>query len=117
MRITDPRVSDESEKLNRAGDAIEEAIAWHTVGIVPKNRPEIGTGTAIAWSGRNLIVTAKNVVSSVSASDLWFLFRPPDRLTRGDPRRTQLTERDFLPRQSLPVRDIWRADDEDFAVI
>src|SRR5437660_108645 len=111
------KVTDEGEKRDKAADAIEEAIAWHTVGIVPGNRPDIGTGTALAWNSRNLIVTAKHVVKGLSVSDLWFLFRPPDKLTRKEARQIRLTKEDLMPRGALRIRELWLADHEDFAVI
>src|SRR6266567_1253226 len=40
--------------INREGEAIEEAVAWHTVGIVAEQGQAIGTGSAILWRQRPL---------------------------------------------------------------
>jgi len=75
-----------------AVEAIEELIAWHTVGIVGDsgNGPGtgIGTGTAISWCEHTGFLTAKHVVEKIRRADLCFFFRAPGDLVRahlGDP--------------------------------
>lgn len=66
--------------------AVEELVAWHTVGIVGDagSGPGsgIGTGTAVSRRGLNLILTAKHVVESSPPEALKFLFRPPGNIER-----------------------------------
>ena len=66
--------------------AIEELVAWHTVGIIgdagPGHGSGIGTGTAASWRGLNLILTASHVVERSDPYNLEFLFRPPGNIER-----------------------------------
>lgn len=68
--------------LNREGEAIEEAVAWHTVGIVADKGQSIGTGSAILWRNHPLILTARHVIETSPDNDLWFHFRDPGTMKR-----------------------------------
>ncbi len=68
--------------INREGEAIEEAVAWHTVGIVVEHSKSIGTGTAILWRQRSLILTAGHVIKSSPDDDIWFYFRDEGTIKR-----------------------------------
>lgn len=52
--------------INREGEAIEEAVAWHTVGIVADESQSIGTGSAVLWHEHPLIITARHVIEDSS---------------------------------------------------
>ena len=68
--------------INREGEAIEEAVAWHTVGIVVEHSKSIGTGTAILWRRRPVILTARHVVEGSPNDDIWFYFRDEGTMKR-----------------------------------
>ncbi len=68
--------------INREGEAIEEAVAWHTVGIVAEQGQAIGTGSAILWRQRPLILTAHHVIEGSSNDDIWFYFRDEGTMKR-----------------------------------
>src|SRR5260370_4915278 len=68
--------------INREGEAIEEAVAWHTVGIVAEQGQAIGTGSAILWHQRPLILTARHVVEGSPDDDIWFYFRDEGTMKR-----------------------------------
>lgn len=68
--------------INREGEAIEEAVAWHTVGIVADDGQSIGTGSAILWRQRALILTAHHVIESSPDDDAWFYFRDEGTMKR-----------------------------------
>src|SRR5262252_4729005 len=67
--------SKQLDLINREGEAIEEAVAWHTVGIIADEGQSIGTGSAILWRNHPLILTARHVIETSPDSDLWFHFR------------------------------------------
>jgi len=68
--------------INREGEAIEEAVAWHTVGLVAEQGQAIGTGSAILWRQRPLILTARHVVEGSADNDIWFYFRDEGTMKR-----------------------------------
>jgi trypsin-like peptidase len=68
--------------INREGEAIEEAVAWHTVGIVADDGQSIGTGTAILWRQHSLILTARHVIEGSPDDDIWFYFRDEGTMKR-----------------------------------
>src|SRR5713226_6174556 len=74
--------SSEIDLINREGEAIEEAVAWHTVGIVGDDGQSIGTGTAILWRKSPLILTARHVVENSPDDDIWFYFRAEGTMKR-----------------------------------
>lgn len=74
--------SSQIDLINREGEAIEEAVAWHTVGIVADDGQSIGTGTAILWRQRALILTACHVIESSPDDDIWFYFKHEGTLRR-----------------------------------
>src|SRR2546425_1056648 len=61
--------AEEFQKPKHAADAIEEAVAWHTVGIVTGSGERkwqgIGTGAAVRWRGGHYILTAEHVLRSI----------------------------------------------------
>jgi hypothetical protein len=61
--------------INREREAIEEAVASHTVGIVADDGQSIGTGSAILWRRHSLTLTAKHVIENSTDNVLWFYFR------------------------------------------
>ena len=69
-------------------EGIEEAVYWHTVGIVtycaPRGEAQVdcGTGTGIKWNGRTYLATAHHVVCGKSADQIGFFFRPSGTLER-----------------------------------
>jgi len=62
--------------------AFEEHVAWHTVGIVCDDGKAIGTGVAVSFAGRNLVITAAHVVQETRPDRISFMFRPPGTLVR-----------------------------------
>lgn len=81
--------------MNAAADGIEEAVAWHTVGIVSNNGRNIGAGAAVSWRGRPFILTADHVLSDHEPrNDLWFFFRVGRTLERAE--REELHRRPML---------------------
>lgn len=64
------------------GYAVEEAVAWHTLGIVADSGKSIGTGTAILWRQRSLILTARHVIESSPADGISFHFRHEGTMKR-----------------------------------
>jgi len=75
-------VVQESNIGKNAADAMEEAIAWHTVCIISEDGKSIGTGSLIRWRGRKLILTARHVVQDSTNEGLRFHFRPEGTMKR-----------------------------------
>jgi hypothetical protein len=103
--------------------AFIERIAWYSVGVINlladvdhQNRTMadgLGTGTACAWEGHRLILTAKHVVDKAEPGDLAFLLRVDDALNwegMGKPE-------EVVPRVSLPVESIVRCKEHDLAAL
>lgn len=63
-------------------EGIEEALYWHTVGIVTKSHA--GTAVAIRFNQQTLFLTAKHVVADTADKELGFFFRPPGTIKRTD---------------------------------
>lgn len=61
--------------VDTEGNAIQEAVAWHTVCLVVDKSQSIGTGSAILWRGRPLILTANHVIKDSRNDDIYFHFR------------------------------------------
>ncbi len=70
------------DMINKKGEAIEEAIAWHTVGIAAEDGQSIGTGSAIFWRQRPLILTAGHFIDGSPDDDIWFYFRHEGTMKR-----------------------------------
>jgi hypothetical protein len=71
----DPRMTE------AAVDAFEEAVSRHTVAVVTSNDDGealrgVGSGAAVRWNGRRLIVTAGHVVSNTPTNQLRFFASP-----------------------------------------
>jgi hypothetical protein len=97
--------SQDQETHERAADAIEEAIATHTVAIIggigAQALQKMGTGTAISYRGGHFILTARHVVEDTPDEALRFFCRP-----EGSLRRAQRAElRSF--QQAMRVEDMY----------
>ncbi len=105
--------------LNKeAADGIEEAIAWHTVGIVADEPRGIGTGTAILWRTHHVILTAWHVIKDNPIAHLWFFFRPDGTLRRADPADMLRQGRlELTPRRHIEVRNHHYSDKDDLAIL
>jgi hypothetical protein len=68
--------------INREGEAIEEAVAWHTAGIVAEDGQSIGTGSAVLWRQHPLILTARHVIAGSPDDDIWLYFRHEGTMKR-----------------------------------
>ncbi|PYT78208.1 MAG: hypothetical protein DMG42_01180 [Acidobacteria bacterium] len=77
-----PGMHSNIELIDREGEAIEEAVAWHTIGIVADEGQSIGTGSAILWRQRPLIITARHVIEDSPDSGIWFYFRDEGTMKR-----------------------------------
>jgi hypothetical protein len=70
--------------INNAMEGVEEALYWHTVGILAASGASIGTAAAIRWNKHSLLVTADHVISDTADADLRFYFRPPGTMKRAE---------------------------------
>jgi hypothetical protein len=100
---------EEFQKTKHAADAIEERVAWYTVGIVTgsgeRKRQGIGTGAAVRWRGQHYILTAEHVLRETDPQDLRFFFRPDNTLRREE--REEVMARPGVPtRWLLPPADL-----------
>ena len=86
---------------------MEEAVAWHTVGIVCDGGQGIATGIAVVWRGHYLILTAYHVIQGNRLGDFSLVFREPGSLVRAELSQVP-GRRDFalLSKQHLLVRKI-----------
>src|SRR3989442_192138 len=91
-----------------AADGMEEAVAWHIVGIVCDGGRGIATGITVVWRGHYLVLTAYHVIKDNRPGDFSLIFRAPGSLVRADPLEMP-GRRDFAllpPKQPVPVRKI-----------
>ena len=103
--------------------AFEEAIAWHTVGIVGNLGRVvghgIGTGVAIRWRGGCFVVTANHVIEDTRYSTkLWLLFRDDESVCRprvGKAPRSAAGEK--ILRVGVQFEGIYRDKAKDLAVL
>lgn len=115
--------SNMSEVHDAAFEAFEEAVASHTVGIVGtrdgKEGTGIGTGAAVIWKGRAIVLTAWHVVRESPRDRIWFLFRPKGTLARyvTGRRPPPSAPRDRYSRESVPVQEITKDEKLDVAAI
>jgi len=104
--------------INREGEAIEEAVAWHTVGIVADDSQSIGTGSAVLWRQRPLIITARHVIEDSSDSDIWFYFRDDGTMKRAPidelPRRRDV---EYRPKARIKIAGRFCSDNVDIAAL
>lgn len=98
--------------INREGEAIEEAVAWHTVGIVADVSQSIGTGSTILWRNRPLILTARHVIETTPDSDLWFHFRDPGTMQRS-PVEELPHRRDVIYKRKVRIKIVDRRSSAD----
>lgn len=112
-----------SELDNAAYEAFEEAVASHTVGIIGtrdgREGAGIGTGAAVTWKGKAIVLTAWHVVSESRQDRIWFLFRPKGTLIRyaTGRRPPPSASRDRYLRESIPVQEITKDEKLDIAAI
>src|SRR6266487_149561 len=64
------KVKDDAHMTKSAADAFAEAVSRHAVAIVTNNEAGealrgVGSGAAIRWNGRQLILTARHVVRDI----------------------------------------------------
>jgi hypothetical protein len=67
-----------------AMEGIEEALYWHTVGVISELGASTGTAIAIRFRGQCLLVTANHVIKDTADDHLGFFFRPAGTLQRMD---------------------------------
>lgn len=107
--------SDAEVTKEEASSAFEEAIAWHSVGVVVNRFQEVGTGVAIQWKGHDLILTAAHVIRDTKVENLRFFFRVIGQLTRGDIK----TAPSFIaaPYRKIHIVRVERSRDQDLAFL
>lgn len=95
------------ELINREGEAIEETVAWYTVGIIADDGQSIGTGSAILWHERPLIITARHVIEDSPDDDIWFYFRHEGTMRRA-PVRELPNQRDVQYKAKVKIQIVTR---------
>jgi hypothetical protein len=100
------RVQDEA-----AIEAIEEAVAWHTVGIAHsldgKPKAAIGTGAVVRWRTFVAIITAHHVIRETDLGDFGFFFRPSGTFLRGHPDDQSLRNRlQYYPAKDIAISEV-----------
>jgi len=98
------KVKDDSQMTKSAVDAVAEAVSRHAVAIITNNEAGealrgVGSGVAIRWNGRQLILTARHVVRDTGRKDLRFFASPEG------PMRTVSSE-DLQKLPGVPTRDL-----------
>jgi hypothetical protein len=109
---------DQTTLASQAMVGLEEAAAWHTVGVVCDRGQGIATGIAIRSGSRHMILTAGHVVGKEGAENLLFVFRPAGPLVRAE--LTELSwQKDLalVPRERVVIRNILRDDCVDLAFL
>ena len=101
--------------IHNEGKAIEEAVAWHTLGIVADDGQSIGTGCAILWRKRSLILTARHVIESSPDDDIWFHFRHEGTMKRS-PVQDLPSRRDVEYKPKVRIKIVGRCCSEDVDV-
>jgi hypothetical protein len=111
--------------IDSAADAIEEAIAWHTVAIVggtgQRELQEIGTGSAISFDSQHFVLTARHVIADTPHEVLRFFCRPDgtfSRMPRNQHREQTAIDVDQLHLlERLPVLGRVLSDIDDLGVL
>jgi hypothetical protein len=110
--------------LDRAAmRGIEEAVQWHTLGIVSNYEglegKGIGTGNAIQWKEQRIILTAAHVVKDTDWEKLWFFTRPEGTIQRVESTSVHSLHRDakICERIPLPIRDVIINEEDDLALL
>ena len=65
-------------------EGIEEALYWHTVGVVTDLGNGLGTATAIRFRNQCFLLTANHVLKNTTDKNLRFFFRPSGTIKRAD---------------------------------
>ncbi len=83
---TSPRPFDgESfDTVKNAREGLEEALYWHTVGILADSGANLGTALAVRWNKQCIFLTANHVIQTTRDKDLRFYFRPSGTVVRGE---------------------------------
>ena len=105
-----------------AVQAYEEAIPWHTVGIIARSEaavPQqgIGTGAAVEWNRHFIILTAKHVIADTPRDELRFFLRPGGTLESANVKEVDPNTIGVESRRCLPIRSLTLSDVEDIALI
>jgi len=106
---------------NAAAEAIKEAVPWHTVGIITRDKgiaeSGIGTGAAIEWHAHFIILTAKHVIQDTPHDELRFFLRPSEPLETSTVTDVNAATLGLESRRRLPIRSVVLSDDDDIALI
>ena len=105
-----------------AVQALEEAIPWHTVGIVARSGegiPEqgIGTDAAVEWHGHYIILTAKHVIQDTPHEELRFFLRADGTLETANVKDVNPATIGLESRKRIPTRSVVLSDVEDIALL
>ena len=105
-----------------AGEAIKEAVPWHTVGIVARSErgvaeQGIGTGAAVEWHGHSIILTAKHVIQDTPREEHWFFLRPDGTLETYTVRNVDPATVGREGRRRIPIQSVVLSDAEDIALL
>ena len=108
-----------AELDDQAAIGMEEAAAWHTVGIICDGGKGVGTGVALKCGLRRVIVTAAHVVKDDEAQSLWFLFRPSGHLVGAELSEVPGHKHEIVvtPRERIAIGDVLRDDTLDLAFL
>lgn len=63
--------------LDPRTQAVLEAVAWHTVAIVPEKRLELATGVCLRFRDEYWVVTAGHAIKAWGLDRVFFITRPP----------------------------------------
>src|SRR5580704_79027 len=72
------------DTVKNAREGLEEALYWHTVGILADSGANIGTAVAVRWNNHCIFLTANHVVRSTANEELRFYFRPQGTMKRAE---------------------------------
>ena len=78
------RDSESLDVVKNAREGVEEALYWHTVGILADSGATLGTAVAIRWNKHCIFLTANHVIRTTSDKDLRFYFRPSGTVVRDE---------------------------------
>lgn len=99
-----------------AMEGIEEALYWHTVGVVTDRGNGIGTAVAVRWNHHCIFLTADHVIRSTPVKDLRFFFRPSGTLVRADSKPATKPIR-LEPCQPIEIFDCFQNKAADIAAL
>jgi len=109
---------DRSDLTKSIGEALEEAVAWHTVGIVADGGKSIGTGCALLWRGCPLILTARHVVEDSPLNGIWFHLRHEGTMKRASLRELwSHPDTRYTTKESLDIKRLHCSNEADLAAL